>query len=74
MSGYNISVNPRNFRDLTIYDKPAPNFEANNIAVNELDWNATTTSLGFELKTDTNGNLVFYRNGVPVWTLPKPTV
>ncbi len=74
MSGYNISVNPANFRDLTIYDKPAPNFEANTIAAKEIDWNATATSLGFALTTDANGNLVFSRNGVPVWVLPKPVV
>lgn len=74
MSGYNITMNPANFRDLTIYDKPAPNFEANTIAASEIDWNASATTQGFALKTDANGNLVWYRNGVAVWTLPKPVV
>lgn len=41
MSGYNITNNPPNFRDLAIYAKTAPNQELNRLDVNELHVNGT---------------------------------
>ncbi len=64
MSGYNITNNPRNFAEKPIYAKTAPNFEANNIALNVLDINQ-----GWEIKPILNQLNISY-NGQSVFNIP----